>query len=303
YKNQIPKMSLYNAQQMQYRGRKTNDYSSNLDTYSNNTFECESDNCSNYESDIKTSIIESSIFQLSNIEKQIFNSTYLTNQVDSTCSSYSLTVFTKRQEKINDKFTQKDLLNKIHKIAFLSTRDILNNKGSLKDIHLEELADKLVIQVEQGKYKKFSVIDDISEVYRVSRVHECINRQQALRPVINIDALLGDIEAEKVKTKDVFIQICVFFVRVLYIILDCSWEEIFKKLVIATLSNNNKCSYYLLYTPTLLIDYLELKEFTELIYKLTGKKYDKFIDIELSSRNFNLRLISSAKNDCVKRIL
>jgi len=74
-----------------------------------------------------------------------------------------------------------------------------NNKGSLEDVYLwdyllpndgakegislydayaqEELADKLVIQVEQGEYKKFSVVDDISEVYGLSGIHECINGQ------------------------------------------------------------------------------------------------------------------------------
>ncbi|CAG8542845.1 4440_t:CDS:2, partial [Cetraspora pellucida] len=114
------------------RSRETDDYSSDLDTYSDNTSECKSDNCSDYESDIETSTIEA-------------------------------------------------------------------KKGiSLLDAYKrEELADKLVIQVEQDKYKKFSVIDDISEVYRVSGVNECINEQQALRPVIDIDAPLGDIKAEK----------------------------------------------------------------------------------------------------------
>ena len=85
-------------------------------------------------------------------------------------------------------------------------------------------------------------------------------------------------KAENVNTKNVFFSICCSFVRALYRILDCSWEEIIKGLVIITSSNDNKCSYHLLYAPTLFIDYLELKEFTELVYRLTGEKYRNFID-------------------------
>lgn len=121
--------------------------------------------------------------------------------------------------------------------------------------------------------------------------------------MIDIDASLKDMEGEKVKARDVFIHICCSFIRALYRILDCSWKEIFEGLVIATSSDFNKCSYHLLYAPALLIDYQELKQFTELVHKLTGEKYGKFIDRGLPGRNFNLRLIGSAKKDCVKRIL
>ncbi|CAG8761033.1 9193_t:CDS:1 [Cetraspora pellucida] len=188
-------MSKQSAQQTQYGGRKTDDYSNNLDVYSNNISESESENCndysSNYESDNETNTIESPIFQPSKVEELMSNTTYFTKQI-------SLT-YSKRQERFDNKFIQKDLLNKICKIAFSPARNISNNKGSLKNIHLwdyllpnygvkerislldaykrEELADKLVIQIEQNKYKKFSVIDDISEIYRVSEVHKCINGQ------------------------------------------------------------------------------------------------------------------------------
>ena len=89
------------------------------------------------------------------------NTTYSTKQVSPT--------YSKRQEKFDDKFTQKDLLNKICKIASSPTEDISKNKGSLEDVHLwdyllpnygakngisildaykrEELANKLVIQI------------------------------------------------------------------------------------------------------------------------------------------------------------
>ncbi|CAG8471684.1 3442_t:CDS:2 [Scutellospora calospora] len=210
-------MSKQSAQQMQYGSWETDDYSSNSDVYSDNISESGSENCSDYNSDYKsdneTNTIESPISQPPKVEELMSNTTYSTKQVSPT--------YFKRQERFDDKFIQKDLLNKICEIASSPTRDISNNKGSLEDIYLwdyllpnygakegislldtykrEELADKLVIQVEQSKYKKFSVINDISEVYRVPGIHECINGQRALRPVIDIDAPLGDMEAEKKK--------------------------------------------------------------------------------------------------------
>jgi len=163
----------------------------------------------------------------------------------------------------------------------------------------------LIIQIDQKDKQapKFSVIDNISEIHGLPGVHECINGQRPLRAVIDIDASKEKMEAENVNTKNVFFSICCSFVRALYRILDCSWEEIIKGLVIMTSSDDSKCSYHLLYAPTLLVDYQELKEFTELVYRLTGEKYGKFIDRRLPGRNFCLRLIGSAKKDRVKRIL
>ena len=106
-----------------------------------------------------------------------------------------------------------------------------------------------------------------------------------------------------VKTQEVFIRICLSFIRALYRILDCSWENILNGLVIATSSDSSKCSYHVLYTPALLIDHHELKAFTELVYTLTGEKFGKFIDRGLPGQNFNLCLIGSAKKGRVKRIL
>jgi hypothetical protein len=102
-------------------------------------------------------------------------------------------------------------------------------------------------------------------------------------------------EVNGVKPDSVFIRICCSFIRALYRILDCSWEDIIKGLVIATSSDSSKCSYYLLYAPTLLIDHNELKAFTELVYTLMGEKFGRYIDRGLPGQNFNLRLIGSAK--------
>src|SRR3954454_8907413 len=110
-------------------------------------------------------------------------------------------------------------------------------------------------------------------------------------------------KANGVKAQEVFIRICLSFIRALYRILDCSWKNILNGLVIATSSDSSKCSYHVLYALAFLIDHYELKAFTELVYTLTDEKFSKFIDRGLLGQNFNLRLISSAKKGRVKRIL
>ncbi|CAG8436521.1 6206_t:CDS:2 [Ambispora gerdemannii] len=96
----------------------------------------------------------------------------------------------------------------------------------------DEVEDKLVIKIDQDgdRSPTFSVADDISEVYGLPGIHECINGQNPLRAVIDIDALQEDMEANGVKAQEVFIRICLSFIRALYRILDCSWEDILRGL-------------------------------------------------------------------------
>jgi len=235
-------MSKQNAQVIRYGGGETDDYSSDSDVYSDNIFESGSENCSDYSSDYESdteTTIKSPIPQPPKVEEQMSNTTSSTEQVNPT--------YSKRQERFDDKFTQKDVMNKIRKIVSSPARDMLNNKGSLEDIHLwdyllpnygakegislldaytrEELTNRLIIQIDQKDKQapKFSVIDNISEIYGLPGIHECINGQRPLRAVIDIDASKEKMEAENVNTKNVFFSICCSFVRALYRILDCSW--------------------------------------------------------------------------------
>ncbi|CAB5193165.1 unnamed protein product [Rhizophagus irregularis] len=129
------------------------------------------------------------------------------------CASTSTTVAPSfplpRQEKFNNNFTPKDLLNSIQKILSSPPRDMSNDKGLLDCLPIysflfsnekgsslynaydrNEVENKLVIKIDQDADRtlKFSVADDISEVYGLPRIHECINGQKLLRPVIDIDA-------------------------------------------------------------------------------------------------------------------
>jgi hypothetical protein len=181
-----------------------------------------------------------------------------------------------------------------------------NEKGSslYNAYDRDEVENKLVIKIDQDdRAPKFSIADDISEVYGLPGIHECINGQKSLRAVIDIDASQEDMETSGVKAQEVFIRICLSFTRALYRILDCSWENILNGLVIAISSDSSKCSYHILYALALLINHHELKAFTELVYNITGEKFGKYIDRGLPGQNFNLRLIGSAKKGHVKRIL
>ncbi|RIA93672.1 hypothetical protein C1645_819080 [Glomus cerebriforme] len=75
----------------------------------------------------------------------------------------------------------------------------------------------------------------------------------------------------------------------LYQIFDCNWEDILKGLVITTLSDPNKCNYYILYTLALLIDHHELKAHRS-SWK-TGKTY--ILEHLTISNNMNLLVLST----------
>ena len=215
--------------QTDHTGTGPNEYLSDLDSYSDNESDCGSDDYNNYESNYESDNEEASCASTSTtkaIKEQKVNVTY-----------------TLRQENFNDKFSLKDLLNAIRGILSSPPRDMSNDKGSLDCLPIysflfpnekgsslynaydrSEVEDKLVIKIDQdGDHApKFSVADNISEVYGLPGIHECINGQKPLRAVIDIDATQEDMEANGVKTQEVFIRICLSFIRVLYRILNCS---------------------------------------------------------------------------------
>ncbi len=116
---------------------------------------------------------------------------------------------------------EKGLLKYLPIYSFLFS----NKKGSslYNAYDRNEVEDKLVIKIDQdNRAPKFSIADDISEVYGLPRIHECINSQKLLRTMINIDTTQENMKANEVKAQEVFIRICLSFIKALYRILDCS---------------------------------------------------------------------------------
>ncbi|GBB93657.1 hypothetical protein RclHR1_22060001 [Rhizophagus clarus] len=131
----------------------------------------------------------------------------------------------------------------------------LNEKGSClyNAYDWDEVENKLVIKIDQDNWvPKFFIADDILEVYVLPEIHECINSQKPLRAVIDIDASKEDMETASRGSRSIHSNLLLF--------------------------HKSFCSYHILYTPVLLIDHHELKAFTELVYTITGEKFDKFID-------------------------
>ena len=84
-----------------------------------------------------------------------------------------------------------------------------NEKGSslYNAYDRDEVEDKLIIKIDQDgdRAPKFSVTNDISEVYGLSKIHKCINNQKLLRVVIDIDTIQEDMKADGIKPDSVFI--------------------------------------------------------------------------------------------------
>jgi|SRR6266542_155116 len=108
-----------------YDSASSDEYLSNSSSYSNNESDLGSVNCNNYEFSYKsdnkeafhvlTSITETLLVQLPNVQEQNVNVTY-----------------TLKQKKFNNKFFPKDLISAIRKILLSSSRDMSNDKESLK---------------------------------------------------------------------------------------------------------------------------------------------------------------------------
>ncbi|CAG8813886.1 1289_t:CDS:1, partial [Gigaspora rosea] len=83
-----------------------------------------------------------------------------------------------------------------------------NNTAVLEPCQLEEIHSQYIIRV---VVKGYIVIDHPSEVYRISDTHECINRNQPLHLIIDIDARqkpdpdnlkLPSLDSEKITRED-----------------------------------------------------------------------------------------------------
>ncbi|RIA79639.1 hypothetical protein C1645_840227 [Glomus cerebriforme] len=228
-----------------YDGVGPNEYLSNSNSYTSDNSDSESDDYNNYKS---------------NYESDSEETSHASTSTTRTSLVQPYAIYSLRKENFNNDFTFKNLLDIIQKIFSLPPRDMLNDKGSLDYLPIylflfpnekgfslynaydrNEVEDKLVIKIDQedDQVLKFSVADDISEVFGLSEIHKCINSQKPLRAVIDIDASKEDMKTTSVKGQEVFIRICCSFIRALYRILDCGWEDILKGLVIATSSDPN----------------------------------------------------------------
>src|SRR6185369_1397303 len=193
-----------------------------------------------------------------------------------------------------------------YKYWLASNGHIDKNDTALLDAYQpEEIHSQYIIRMAE---KGYTVIDHPSEVYRISDTHEYIDGNQPLRLIIDIDARqksdpsnpeLPSLDSKKITRGDLMSRILVACVDALSLIPDCM--PFLNSFALASSSNANKCSWHIIYPHARFIDYRELKGFTEKVMELVGKPYLKFIDAGLPKSRFSLRLLGSAKEECIKK--
>ena len=183
-----------------------------------------------------------------------------------------------------------------------------NNKNDISLLgayHPEEIYSKYIVQVAE---KGFTVVDHPSEVYGLPYTHECIDESLPLRLVLDIDARqkpdpmnpeLPSLDGYKISREDLLSRILIACVNIINT--DLKHFAILGVFVLASSSNDNKCSWHIIYPYARFIDYRDLKGFVEKVADKVGKPYSKFIDIGLYKSRFSLRLLGSAKEKRVKR--
>ncbi|CAG8539167.1 40_t:CDS:2, partial [Scutellospora calospora] len=181
----------------------------------------------------------------------------------------------------------------------------LNLETSLDTYHSEKIFDKYIIQVAE---KGFTIVDYLSEIYRIPDTHKCIDENLPLHLILNIDTRqypdltnpeLPSLDKYKISRKDLLSRILITYTNILYF--DLKYFVILNTFTLASLSNTNKCSWYIVYNYVYFINYRDLRSFVEKVADRVRKPYSEFIDIELYKSHFSLRLLGSTKEDRVKR--
>ncbi|RIB00778.1 hypothetical protein C2G38_2233013 [Gigaspora rosea] len=180
-----------------------------------------------------------------------------------------------------------------------------NDTALLDAYQPKELYSQYIIRVAG---KGYIVIDHPFEVYRIPDTHECIDGNQPLRLIIDIDARqrpdpdnseLPSLDSEKITRGDLMSRILVACADTLSLIPDCM--PLLNSFALASSSNAEKYSWHIIYPRAQFVDYRELKGFTEKVIELVGKPYSKFIDVGLPKSRFSLRLLGSSKEERTKR--
>ncbi|RIB00782.1 hypothetical protein C2G38_1106022 [Gigaspora rosea] len=138
------------------------------------------------------------------------------------------------------------------------------NNTALLDAYLPEEIHSQYIILMAGK--GYTVIDHPSEVYRIPDTHECIDGNQPLRLIIDIDARqkhdptnpkVPSLDGEKITQEDLISRILVACADALSLIPDCM--PFLNSFALASSSNAEKCSWHIIYPRAQFIDYRELK--------------------------------------------
>ncbi|POG78370.1 hypothetical protein GLOIN_2v1766843 [Rhizophagus irregularis DAOM 181602=DAOM 197198] len=178
-----------------------------------------------------------------------------------------------------------------------------NNKNDISLLgayHPEEIYLKYIVRVAE---KGFTVVNHPSEVYGLPDTHECIDGSLPLHLVLNIDARqkpdlmnpeLSSLDRYKISREDLLSRILIACVNIINT--DLKHFAILGAFVLVSSSNDNKCSWHIIYPYARFIDYRDLKGFVEKVADKVGKPYSKFIDIGLYKSRFKDYLVQPKSN-------
>ncbi|CAG8847914.1 1544_t:CDS:1, partial [Gigaspora margarita] len=136
----------------------------------------------------------------------------------------------------------------------------------------EEIHSQYIIRM---KEKGFALVNHPSKVYGIPDTHECIDGNQPLRLIIDIDARqkpdpdnpeLPSLNSEKITREDLISRILVACADALTLIPDCM--PLLNSFALASSSNAEKCSWHIIYPRAQFVDYRELKGFIEKVIEL-----------------------------------
>jgi len=175
----------------------------------------------------------------------------------------------------------------------------------LEAYHPEEIFDKYIIWVAE---KGFTLVDHPSEIYGLPDSHECINGNLPLHLILDIDVRqkpdsmnseLPFLDKYKISRNDLLSKILIACIDIIYS--DLKHLITLNDFTLASSSNNDKCSWHIIYPLAYFIDYRDLRGFVKKVTDRVRKPYSEFIDLTLYKSHFSLQLLGSAKGDRIKR--
>jgi hypothetical protein len=160
--------------------------------------------------------------------------------------------------------------------------DLLKDPALLEAYFQEKITDGYVIWTED---QDFALVEHPSVVYGKPDTHKCVNGKWPLHLVIDINASQKSLDEKKINCNDFLSRIFNASADILYS--DLKEHASPKSFTLASSSNEDKCSWHIIYLYSFFIDYCDLKGFIEKVIERIGRPYADFIDLGLYKSQFS----------------
>ncbi|CAG8851575.1 4972_t:CDS:1, partial [Racocetra persica] len=128
---------------------------------------------------------------------------------------------------------------------YLLSSDNKNDTALLEAYYPEEIYFQYIIWIGE---KGFTLVEHPSEVYKILDFHECIDENQPLHPILDIDVRqkpdptnseLPSLDSEKISREDLIFKKLIAYIDALSLIPECI--PFLQSFALASSSNANKC--------------------------------------------------------------